>query len=212
MKFTVIPVTPFQQNCTLVWCEATGKAALIDPGGEPESLLAAIEQHGLTLDKLLLTHGHIDHVGAAGSLSERLGIAIEGPQAEDAFLLDALPRQGAMFGFPHVEPFRPDRWLNEGDRVTVGEVEFEVLHCPGHTPGHVVFFQPGERLAFVGDVLFKGSIGRSDFERGDHNALIRSIREKLWPLGDDVKFIPGHGTASTFGWERHHNPFVGDDA
>lgn len=212
MKFAVIPVTPFQQNCSLVWCEVTGKAALIDPGGEPERLLTAVAQHGLTLDKLLLTHGHIDHVGAAGALSARLGIPIEGPQAEDAFLLDALPRQSAMFGFPQVAPFRPGRWLNDGDRVMVGAIEFEVLHCPGHTPGHVVFYQPEASQAFVGDVLFKGSIGRSDFERGDHDTLISSIRERLWPLGDEVKFISGHGAPSTFGWERRHNPFVGDDA
>ncbi|NTV95444.1 MAG: MBL fold metallo-hydrolase [Thiobacillus sp.] len=210
MKFAVIPVTPFQQNCSLVWCEATGKAALIDPGGEPARLLDAIDQHGLTLDKILLTHGHIDHVGAANILAERLDIAIEGPQAEDAFLLDALPVQCSMFGFPHTAPFRPRRWLHEGDLVEVGEIAFDVLHCPGHTPGHVVFYQPEARQAFVGDVLFKGSIGRTDFERGDYNALIRSIREKLFPLGDDVKFVSGHGASSTFGWERRHNPFVGD--
>lgn len=212
MRFTVIPVTPFQQNCSLVWCESTGRAALIDPGGDPGLLLSAVEQRGLGLDRLLLTHGHLDHVGAAGILSDRLGIAIEGPHFEDAFLLDALPRQCAMFGFPHTESFRPDRWLEDGDTVRFGEVALEVLHCPGHTPGHVVFFERGTRQAFVGDVLFKGSIGRTDFERGDHDALIGSIQEKLWPLGDDVKFVAGHGAPSTFGWERRHNPFVGDDA
>jgi hydroxyacylglutathione hydrolase len=212
VKVAVIPVTPFQQNCSLVWCESTGKAALIDPGGEPDRLLEAVAKQGLTLDKLLLTHGHIDHVGAAGILSERLGIAIEGPHAEDAFLLEGLPTQCAMFGFPHTAAFRPGRWLNDGDTTTIGDLVLDVLHCPGHTPGHVVFFQQAARTAFVGDVLFKGSIGRTDFERGDHDALLRSIRQRLWPLGDDVRFVPGHGATSTFGWERRHNPFVGDDA
>ena len=212
MKFIVIPVTPYQQNCSLIWCEATGKAALIDPGGEPERLLTAVAERGLSLDRLLLSHGHLDHVGASGILAKRLGIAIEGPHAADDFLLDALPQQSALFGFPHTESFRPDRWLSDGDTVRFGEVELAVLHCPGHTPGHVVFFQPAERLAFVGDVLFKGSIGRTDFERGAHGTLIESIRGKLWPLGDDVQFIPGHGASSSFGWERRHNPFVGDDA
>ncbi len=211
MNYVVIPVTQFQQNCSLVWCEATGKAALVDPGGEPDRLLAEVAKRDLKLTKLLLTHAHIDHVGAAGLLSERLGLPIEGPEAEDAFLLDALPRQSAMFGFPHVASFRPGRWLNDGDTVEVGEVVFEVLHCPGHTPGHVVLFERKTGIAFVGDVLFKGSIGRTDFERGDHAALIRSIREKLWPLGDEVKFVSGHGAMSTFGHERRHNPFVGDD-
>lgn len=212
MKFAVIPVTPFQQNCSLVWCEASARAALIDPGGEPARLLEAVAQRGLTLDRILLTHGHIDHVGAAGILAERLDIAIEGPHREDAFLLDALPRQCAMFGFPHAEPFRPRRWLDDGDRVTVGEVAMEVIHCPGHTPGHVVYYHRETHQAFVGDVLFKGSIGRTDFERGDHDALIHSIRDKLFPLGDEVRFVPGHGAASTFGRERRDNPFVGDGA
>ena len=211
MQFSVIPVTPFQQNCSLVWCEATGRAALIDPGGDEERLLAAVAKRDLTLEKLLLTHGHLDHVGAAGRLAERLGLPIEGPHEEDAFLLDALPQQCAMFGFPHSDSFRPSRWLREGDRVSLGRESLAVLHCPGHTPGHVVFFSEAARLAFVGDVLFKGSIGRTDFERGDHPALIRSIREKLWPLGDDVTFVPGHGALSTFGQERRSNPFVGDD-
>jgi glyoxylase-like metal-dependent hydrolase (beta-lactamase superfamily II) len=210
MQYIVLPVTPFQQNCSLVWCEATGKAVLIDPGGEPERLLAEVARRQLALERLLLTHGHIDHVGAAGLLAERLGIPIEGPQAEDAFLLDRLPAQCAMFGFPRTEPIRPTRWLAEGDRIGIGTVTLEVLHCPGHTPGHVVFYQPEARLAFVGDVLFRGAIGRTDFERGDHAALIRSIRDKLWPLGDDVRFVSGHGAPSTFGWERRHNPFVGD--
>lgn len=211
MKHLVIPVTPYQQNCSLIWCEASGKAALVDPGGEPEKLAAAIEHHDLILEKVLLTHGHLDHVGAAAILAARFGVPIEGPHAEDAFLLDVLPEQSMTFGFPRTESFRPDRWLADGDRVTVGEMRLDVLHCPGHTPGHIVFFQPEARLAFVGDVLFKGSIGRTDFPRGDYDALIDSIREKLWPLGDDVRFVPGHGAMSSFGDERRYNPFVGDD-
>lgn len=212
MQFSIIPVTPFQQNCSLVWCEATGRAALIDPGGDIEKLLAAVERHGVVLEKLLLTHGHIDHAGAAGALAERLGIPIEGPHREDAFLLDSLPQQSTMFGFPRTEPFAPSRWLAEGDPVGFGEVNLQVLHCPGHTPGHIVFFEPETRVAFVGDVLFHGSIGRTDLARGDYDTLIRSIRRKLWPLGEDVRFVPGHGAMSTFGEERRNNLFVADNA
>ncbi len=210
MKFAIVPVTPLRQNCSLVWCEYSRRAALIDPGGEPERLLAAVEREGLSLERVLITHAHIDHVGAAAALAARLGIPIEGPQREDAFLLAALPRQSVMFGLPPAAAFTPDRWLNDGDSTRVGELSLEVRHCPGHTPGHVVYFQPQARLAFVGDVLFKGSIGRTDLERGDHTTLLHSIRCKLWPLGDDVLFIPGHGAASTFGHERRTNPFVGD--
>lgn len=210
MEYIVLPVTPFQQNCSLVWCSATRRAALIDAGGEPDRLLAEVERRGLTLERLLLTHGHLDHVGAAGLLSKRLGIPVEGPHEADAFLLDALPQQCALFGFPHTESFRPTRWLQDGETVMVGETALQVLHCPGHSPGHVVFYQAESRLAFVGDVLFKGSIGRTDFERGNHATLLRSIREKLWPLGDDVVFVPGHGPRSSFGQERRTNPFVGD--
>lgn len=212
MKRLVIPVTPYQQNCSLVWCEATRQAALIDPGGEAERLLAEVEAQGLQLTKLWLTHGHLDHVGAAGELAARLGIPIEGPQRGDDYWLQALPRQCEMFGFPPVEAFTPDRWLADGDTVEVGETRLEVLHCPGHTPGHVVFYHGGSRTAFVGDVLFAGSIGRTDFPGGDYDALIRSIRERLFPLGDDVTFIPGHGPDSTFGRERRTNPYAGDCA
>ena len=210
MKHLVIPVTPFQQNCSLTWCEQTGAAALIDPGGEAERLLAAVAQRGLRLEKLLLTHGHIDHVGAAFELATQLGIPIEGPQRADAYWLESLPQQCEMFGFPPTPAFTPDRWLEDGDRVNVGLEELEVLHTPGHTPGHVVFYHRADQLAFVGDVLFQGSIGRTDFPRGSYPELIASIRHKLFPLGDDVTFIPGHGPASTFGEERLTNPYVGD--
>jgi glyoxylase-like metal-dependent hydrolase (beta-lactamase superfamily II) len=210
MNHLVIPVTPFQQNCSLVWCEKTLAAALVDPGGEAERLLDAVRERGLRLERLLLTHGHLDHVGAAGELAARLGIPVEGPQRADDYWLQALPRQSEMFGLPHVEPLVPDRWLEHGDTVRVGEETLEVLHCPGHTPGHVVFFHRAGRLAFVGDVLFAGSIGRSDFPGGDHDALVAAIRTRLFPLGDDVAFIPGHGPDSTFGRERRVNPYVGD--
>ena len=211
MEFTIHPVTPYQQNCSLVW-DTDNRAALIDPGGEAGRLLAEVAARGLTLEKILLTHGHLDHVGAAAELRDALGIPIIGPQREDRFWLDALPQQAEMFGFPPLAAFAPDQWLEDGDAVEVGSIRFDVLHCPGHTPGHVVFYQPEGRLAFVGDVLFKGSIGRSDFPRGDHAALIRAIREKLFPLGDDVRFVPGHGAMSTFGHERRDNPFVGEGA
>ena len=210
MKFLVIPVTPFQQNCTLLWCEQTLAATLIDPGGDAERLLAAVAQRGLRLVSLLATHGHVDHVGAAKELAARLGIPIEGPHQADAYWLADLPQQSAMYGFPPAVAFTPDRWLKHGDRVTVGNEILEVLHCPGHTPGHVVFFHAGEKVAFVGDVLFQGSIGRTDFPGGDLETLLLSIRERLWPLGDDVTFIPGHGPDSTFGAERRSNPYVGD--
>ncbi len=209
MQYRIIPVTPFQQNCSLLWCEATKKAAVVDPGGDLERIAAAVAKLGLEVEKILLTHGHIDHAGGTAELRRRLGVPVEGPQREDAFWIDQLPGQSAMFGFPGAEAFTPDRWLEQGDAVGFGQVALEVLHCPGHTPGHIAFFHRDSRLAVVGDVLFRGSIGRTDFPRGDYDALIRSIRERLFPLGDDVTFIPGHGPVSTFGEERENNPFVG---
>jgi glyoxylase-like metal-dependent hydrolase (beta-lactamase superfamily II) len=212
MKFAIVPVTPYQQNCSLVWCEKSLEAAIVDPGGDIPRILAAIDKQGVRPVKILLTHGHIDHAGGAAQLARELAIPIEGPHPEESFWIDALPQQSAMFGFGTVEAFTPDRWLYQGDTVTVGSVALAVHHCPGHTPGHVVFFDPVSRIALVGDVLFQGSIGRTDFPRGDYDTLIRSIREQLWPLGDDVAFIPGHGPMSTFGQERRSNPFVGDRA
>jgi len=208
MKFTVIPVTPFAQNCTMLICEETRRAAVVDPGGDIETILQEVEAQGVTLEKILITHAHIDHAGAAGELSRRLGIPIEGPHREDKFWIDGLADQASMFGFPPAESFEPDRWLDQGDLVQVGNQRLEVRHCPGHTPGHVVFYDPADKIALVGDVLFKGSIGRTDFPRGDHDTLLRSIREQLWSMGDDVEFIPGHGPISTIGHERATNPFL----
>ena len=208
MRFEIIPVTPFEQNCSLVWCEATGQAALIDPGGDIELLLEAVEKAGVTLDKLLLTHAHLDHVGATPDLAERFRLPIIGPQEDDAFWLDGLPEQARMFGFPPTRAFRPDLWLQDGDTVELGRLRFQVIHCPGHTPGHVVFHAPQIDRAFVGDVLFAGSIGRTDFPQGNHAQLLASITGRLWPMGDQTVFIPGHGPESTFGRERQNNPYV----
>jgi len=210
MKVAIIPVTPFQQNCSLLACKQTNKAAVVDPGGDLELIRDAVKEWGVELEKILLTHGHIDHCGGTAQLAEELGLPVEGPHIDDRFLIDDLPQQSQRFGFPQLQGFTPTRWLAGGDSVRFGNVELQVRHCPGHTPGHVIFFSPGHRLALVGDVLFAGSIGRTDLPRGDHATLIRSIREQLWPLGEDVTFIPGHGPASTFGAERASNPFVGD--
>ncbi len=210
MQATIIPVTSFMQNCSLLVCPETHKAAVVDPGGDIGKILNAATGAGAVIEKILLTHAHIDHAGASADLARRLKVPIEGPAKPDQFWIDTLPQQSMMFGFPKADSFTPDRWLEEGDRVRFGEVELQVLHCPGHTPGHVVFFDPESRLAIVGDVLFKGSIGRTDFPQGDHATLLRSIRDKLWPLGDDVQFIPGHGPTSTLGHERRCNPFVGE--
>jgi hydroxyacylglutathione hydrolase len=198
-----------EQNCTLLWSESNRRGAVVDPGGEPELILEAALEAKIEPQRILLTHAHIDHAGAAAELAERLGIPIEGPHPDDGFWIDALPAQSRMFGLPLARTFTPDRWLRHGDRVEVAGEEVEVLHCPGHTPGHLVFFHRASRLALVGDVLFRGSIGRTDFPRGDYETLTRCIRERLWPLGDDVRFIPGHGPMSSFGEERRTNPFVG---
>ncbi|WP_328798104.1 MBL fold metallo-hydrolase [Marinobacter nauticus] len=210
LKYRVIPVTPFEQNCTLLWCTETHKAAVVDPGGDLDRILAAAEDEGVILEKILLTHAHIDHAGGTAELAKSAGLPIEGPHKDDNFWIQGLAMQAQMFGFPAPEVFTPNRWLEDGDTVTVGNETLEVLHTPGHTPGHVVFFHRGSKLAQVGDVLFNGSIGRTDFPKGDYNTLIHSIREKLFPLGDDVSFICGHGPMSTFGRERATNPFVSD--
>jgi glyoxylase-like metal-dependent hydrolase (beta-lactamase superfamily II) len=210
LKCAIVPVTAFQQNCSIVWCEATRRAAVVDPGGDLEQITGFLTSEGLVPEKILLTHGHIDHAGGTAALAAELAVPIEGPHPDEKFWIDLLPEQARKWGLPPAEAFTPDRWLAQGDRVRVGEVEFEVRHCPGHTPGHVVFFNDPARLVIVGDVLFKGSIGRTDFPRGNHEQLLRSIREQLFTLGDDVVFIPGHGPLSTIGEERRTNPFVGD--
>lgn len=209
MQYRIIPVTPFEQNCSLIWCEQTHKGAVVDPGGDLEKILEVARQEGVTLEKILLTHAHIDHAGGVAELAERKQLPIIGPHKGDAFWIQGLPQQAAMFGFRPARLFTPDRWLEEGENVQVGNVTLSVIHCPGHTPGHVVFFDPASQLAIVGDVLFNGSIGRTDFPGGDHAQLVASIKQKLFPLGDAVTFIPGHGPLSTFGAEKKFNPFVG---
>jgi hydroxyacylglutathione hydrolase len=210
LRAVVVPVTPFAQNCSIVWSDETMRGAVIDPGGDLDEILEEVAKHGVTLEKILLTHAHIDHAGGTAELARRLGLPIEGPHQGDRFWIEQLPQQGRMFGLPPSEPFEPARWLVQGDTVTVGGVPLEVRHCPGHTPGHVIFFEPVAKLAFVGDVLFQGSIGRTDFPGGDYATLINTIRSNLFPLGDDVRFVPGHGPMSTFGEERRNNPFAGD--
>ena len=211
IRAMIAPVTPLQQNCTIVWCTKTKKAAIIDPGGEVPRLLQALAEQGLTLEKIWITHGHLDHAGGTAELHAATGAPIEGPHPDDAFWIEQIEDSGKRYGMPEAKGFTPDRWLQDGDRVTLGETEFEVIHCPGHTPGHVVFFHREARFAQVGDVLFQGSIGRTDFPRGSFRDLIDSITGKLWPLGDDVAFVPGHGPMSRFGAERKTNPFVADD-
>lgn len=210
MAYRIIPVTPFAQNCTLIWCPQTYEAAVVDPGGDIELIREAVEEEGVVVKQILLTHGHIDHAGASATLAKLLNVPIIGPHKADQFWLDGLDQQSAMFGFAKVEGFVPDRWLDDGAQVQVGNLTLDVLHCPGHTPGHLVFVDRVNRMAQVGDVLFQGSIGRTDFPQGDHQALIDSIKNKLFPLGDEITFVPGHGPESTFGHERRTNPFVSD--
>ena len=210
LKIAVLPVTPLQQNCTLVWSQSTGRGAVIDPGGEPERIIAAIESQNIDLVKILLTHAHVDHAGAVQDIKEHFSVPIEGPHRADQFWIDRIESDGVMFGVGHCRTFVPDRWLDHGDKVEVGPFEFSVFHCPGHTPGHVIFYNEPAGFAQVGDVLFKGSIGRTDFPHSSHDDLIRSVIDHLWSLGRDVWFVPGHGPMSTFGEERDSNPFVGD--
>jgi glyoxylase-like metal-dependent hydrolase (beta-lactamase superfamily II) len=210
IRAIVAPVTQLQQNCTIVWCAKTNKAAVIDPGGELPRILKAVAENGLTVEKIWVTHAHMDHAGGVADLKAATGAVIEGPHRDDQFWIDRIESSGKQYGIPDAKGFEPDRWLEDGDEVTLGETRFMVRHCPGHTPGHVVFFHPEARFAQVGDVLFKGSVGRTDFPRGDYNQLISSITDRLWPLGEDVAFVPGHGPMSTFGMERKTNPFVAD--
>ena len=209
MRVAIVPVTPLQQNCSLLWCTRTMRGAFVDPGGDLDRLRAAAAQHEVGIEKILITHGHIDHCGLAGEFAAELGVGIEGPHEADRFWIDRLEEDGRKYGVRGV-PFEPGRWLVDGDQVAVGELVLDVYHCPGHTPGHVVFHHPPSKLAIVGDVLFQGSIGRTDFPMGNHQDLLDAITGRLWPLGDDTHFVPGHGPMSTFGQERRTNPFVAD--
>lgn len=211
LKYQVVPVTSFAQNCSIVWCDETMEGIVVDPGGDIQQLAAIIEELGVKVVNLVLTHGHLDHVGGTVPLAEMLNVEIVGPHKADNFWLQGLENQSQMFGFPLCKAFEPNTWLEEGDKVTFGNQVIDVIHTPGHTPGHVVLFSEQARLAFVGDVLFNGAIGRTDFPQGDFNTLISSIKTKLWPLGSDVTFVPGHGPESTFGRERASNPFVADE-
>ena len=210
LQAAIIPVTPFQQNCTLIWDSGSKQAWVIDPGGNVPRIQEAVTTLGLTVERILLTHGHIDHAGGAAELREALGVPLDGPDERDAFLLDGLAEQGRAYGMAEARNVRPDRWLRQGDTVALGDHRFDVLHCPGHTPGHLVFVDKASRFALVGDVLFRGSVGRTDFPNGDGAALLESIRGKLLPLGDDVSFICGHGPGSTIAVERRANPFVAE--
>ncbi len=210
MDYTIIPVTAFQQNCTILTCTETNESVIVDPGGDLELLLTRIEENNIHLTRILVTHGHLDHVGAVAELARKFNIPIDGPHRDDQFWIDALAQQAKMFNAPTAPAFTPTRWLIQDDVVTFGNVKLDVLHCPGHTPGHVVFFNKEAQLALVGDVLFKGSIGRTDFPKGDHAMLINSIKKNLWPLDDAVQFIPGHGPISTIGYEKQNNSFLID--
>jgi glyoxylase-like metal-dependent hydrolase (beta-lactamase superfamily II) len=209
LRYHTVPVTAFQQNCSIVWCDETLCAAVIDPGGDLPKLKAEVARLGVKLEQIWLTHAHIDHAGGTGTLARELGLPIIGPHEGDQYWIDRLAQQSVHFGFPKAEPFTPTRWLVDGDHVELGHCRVAVRHTPGHTPGHVVFHSPEIQRAFVGDVLFAGSIGRTDFPGGDHDTLIDSITQRLWPMGNDTVFIPGHGPESSFGRERRSNPYVG---
>lgn len=210
LRFRILPVTPFEQNCSLIWCDRTMEGALVDAGGDIEQLLAMAQAQGVTITKLLVTHAHIDHAGGVAELAERLHVPIEGPHPGDQFWIDRLDDQSRMFSFPTARPFEPTRWLQQGDEVSVGTETLSVRHCPGHTPGHVVLISESAGVSFVGDVLFAGSIGRTDFPMGNHQQLVEAIHRELWSLPDDMQFVPGHGPMSTIGHERRTNPFVAD--
>lgn len=210
IQIRIIPVTPLQQNCSLIWDTQTKQAVFVDPGGDVDMLLGALERFGLTLKEMWLTHGHLDHAGAAHQLRETLGVPVIGPHKDDQFWLDQIESSAVKYGLNGLKNVTPDRYLEDGDVLELEGVKFDVVHTPGHTPGHVVIHNRDAKIAFVGDVLFQGSIGRTDFPRGNHDQLIDSITSKLWPLGDDMTFVPGHGPASTFGQERRSNPFVAD--
>lgn len=210
LRVEIVPVTPFQQNCSIIWCSETNQAAIVDPGGDLEKVLAVISKYQIDVRQILLTHGHLDHAGGASSLAKDLEVPVIGPHIEDEFWLQSMQKQAEIYAFPGVKNCQPDQWLNDGDSINVGQQKLSVYHCPGHTPGHVIFYHADSKLAFVGDVLFKGGIGRTDFPKGDYNTLIRSITDKLWPLGNDTRFVSGHGPLSDFGQERATNPFVSD--
>ena len=208
LKVLIIPVTPFQQNCSLIFNEEAKRGAIVDPGGDVPNILKAIEQSNVRIEKILLTHGHIDHAGGAAELRDALGVKIEGPHADDLFLLNDLPKSGGKYGMVDSRSVVPDRWLTDGDEVTVAGLKFSIRHVPGHSPGSVVFFNDESRFALMGDVLFQGSVGRTDFPYGNQETLMKSIKEKVLPLGDDVVFLPGHGPGSQIGVERKTNPFI----
>ncbi len=210
LKAQIVPVTNFEQNCSIIWCDETNEGALVDPGGDADKILEKVTELGIDLKKILLTHGHLDHAGGSQDITEKLNIPIIGPHKGDEFWLDGIESQAAQYGMSGLRCCKPDQWLNDGEVIELGNLKLDVIHCPGHTPGHVVFYEKESNVAFVGDVLFKGSIGRTDFPQGNHQDLLDSITGKLWPLGPDVTFVPGHGPLSTFGAERQNNQFVAD--
>lgn len=212
LRYQIIPVTLFQQNCTIFWDEETNKGAIVDPGGDLALLDKFITENDIELEKILVTHGHLDHAGSVAAMAKARGVPIIGPHRHDKFWIDGMPQAAVQYGFPEALAFEPDQWLEHGDKVEAAGVVFDVVHCPGHTPGHVVFVQQEDKIAMVGDVLFKGSVGRTDFPKGDYQQLISSITQRLWPLGLDITFIPGHGPTSTFEFEKKTNPFVSDTA